>query len=119
MVEERKEYVSLEELCEERVGRDIVETFLPRYGKYIKHRARVPLDVLLRAQRRFMSGRRKDVEGFFVFLLRYLLVKPRIEDDRQAKALLKADGRVMLEIIGQAIGNVSDMVEEVEPEAGE
>jgi hypothetical protein len=119
MAEEGKEYVSLEELCDERPDRDIVETFLPRYGKYIKHRARVPLDLLLRAQRRFMSGRRKDVEGFFVFLLRHVLIQPRIENDRHARALLKADGRVMLEIIGQAIGNVGDLAEEVESEAGE
>ena len=113
------EYITLEELCSEDPERDQAEKFLERYGKSIRYRTRVPLDMFLRAQKRYMSGKKKDSEGFFVFLLRYLLLNPRVENDQQARALLKADGRVMLEIIGEAVGDVSDLEQEVDEEAGE
>ena len=113
------EYITLDELCSEDPERDQAEKFLERYGKSIHYRTRVPLDTFLRAQKRFMSGKKKNTEGFFVFLLRYLLLNPRIENDQQARALLKADGRVMLEIIGEAVGDVSDMQEAADDDAGE
>lgn len=116
---EVKQFVTLEQLCSEDAQRDQAEKYLERYGGWIRYRTRVPLDMLLRAQKRFMSGKKKDNEGFFVFLLRYLLLSPRVDTDEQARALLKADGRVMVEIIGQAVGNVSDMQEEAADEAGE
>jgi len=116
---DEKQFVTLEQLCSEDAQRDQAEKYLERYGGWIRYRTRVPLDMLLRAQRRFMGGKKKDNEGFFVFLLRYLLLNPRIETDEEARALLKADGRVMVEIIGDAVGDVSDMQEEAADEAGE
>ena len=120
MGENGKEYVTLEDLCGEDPDRDIAETPLERYGgKLIKHRTRVPLNLLIKAQQRYMQGRRrKDMQGYFVHLLKYLLIKPRVETHEQAQALLHADGKVMLDIIGQAVGNVEQMMEEAD-EAGE
>ena len=116
---EVKQFVTLEQLCSEDAQRDQAEKYLERYGGWIRYRTRVPLDMLLRAQRRFMGGKKKDNEGFFIYLLRYLLLSPRVDTDEQARSLLKADGRMMVEIIGDAVGNVSDMQEEAADEAGE
>lgn len=115
---ESKRYVSLEDLCGEVPERDQAETFLPRYDGYVKHRTRVPLDLLLKFQERFMSGKRKDVSGFFAALLQYLLLSPRV-DPAQAQLLMKADGRVMLEIVNGAVGDIASMAQESEDEAGE
>ena len=115
----KKKFATLADLCGEVPERDHEETFLPRYEMWIKHRVRVPLDMLLRAQKRFMSGRKKNIEGYFVHMLKYLLLNPRITNDGDAQQLLKADGKVMLDIIGGAIGDVSDLAEEAEFEAGE
>jgi len=116
---EVKQFVTLEQLCSEDAQRDQAEKYLERYGGWIRYRTRVPLDMLLRAQKRFMGGKKKDNEGFFIYLLRYLLLSPRVDTDEQARSLLKADGRMMVEIIGDAVGNVSDMQEEAADEAGE
>lgn len=103
MNEERR-FVTMAELCKEDVERDQAETFLARYGAYIRHRTRVPLNMLLKAQGRFRIGqKRPDTEGYFVYLLRYLLLNPRVESDDEARTLLHADGQVMLDIIGQAV----------------
>lgn len=102
--EPEKRFITLAELCKEDATRDQAETFLPRYNAYIRHRTRVPLVMLLKAQSRFHIGqKRPDSEGYFIYLLRYLLLNPRVESDEEARALLYADGQVMLDIIGQAV----------------
>jgi hypothetical protein len=118
-MDEEKQFVTLEELCSEDVERDQAETYLERYDAWIRYRTRVPLDMLLKAQSRYKVGRKGgNVEGYFVHLLRYLLINPRVEDDQQARALLKADGGVMLDIINSAV-NISSLRQEAEEEAGE
>lgn len=106
MSEEKKErrFITLAELCKEDAERDQTETYLPRYEAYIRHRTRVPLNMLLKAQSRYRLGqKRADTEGYFVYLLRYLMLNPRITTDEEARALLHADGQVMMDIIGQAV----------------
>ncbi|MCK9629036.1 MAG: hypothetical protein M0R37_10645 [Bacteroidales bacterium] len=119
-MDEQKQFVTLADLCKEDATRDQAETFLPRYNAYIRHRTRVPLSMLLKAQSRFRMGqKRADSEGYFIYLLRYLLLNPRVETDEQARTLLHADGQVMMDIIGQAVNTDFEEDEDAADEAGE
>lgn len=119
-MDEQKQFVTLADLCKEDATRDQAETFLPRYNAYIRHRTRVPLSMLLKAQSRFRMGqKRADSEGYFIYLLRYLLLNPRVETDEQARTLLHADGQVMMDIIGQAVNTDLEEDEDAADEAGE
>lgn len=115
---DEEQFITLEELCGEDPKRDQAKKFLERYGKWILYRTRIPLDMLLRLQKKFMSGKNRDVHNYFVALLEYLLLNPHV-DHSQADLLLKADGRVMLEVVGETLGDISALREEVAEEAGE
>ena len=118
--EQEPGFVTLEELCGEDVERDQETRPLERYGgKLIRFRTRVPLQVIISAQKRYMSGKRKDSEGFMVALLKYLLLEPRVTTKAEVDMLRQADGKLMLDIINTAVGNVSDLQEDAEDEAGE
>ena len=116
---DEKRYVTVEELCGEVPERDHADTYLEQYDAWIRHRTRAPLDLVLKLQGRYMSGKRKRTREFFAEMLRYLILKPRIESDQQLQALMKGDAKVLIDIVGQAIGDVGDLREEVEEEAGE
>ena len=114
------EFATLADLCGEEVERDQAEKALPRYGgKLIRYRTRIPLQRLLHAQAKFMGGKRKDTEGFILSLLQYLLLVPKVATKAEVEMLKQADGKVMLEIINEAVGNVADVQEEAEAEVGE
>jgi hypothetical protein len=117
-VEEAHEYVTLEELCEYLPERDVGETHLERYGKWIKYRRRVALERIVYWQRRYM-GKKKDYGGMMTACLVEVMIEPKV-DRQQAAVLLKADGRVMLEIVNEVLGDISeDMEEELADEVGE
>ena len=94
------EYVTMDELCGEDPERDHGETYLPRYGKWIAYRRRVALERIVHWQRKYLGGKRTD--------------------RHRANLLMKADGRVMLEIINEVLGDITEeMEEEVGDEVGE
>jgi len=114
------EFVTLEDLCGENIERDQETRPLERYGgKLIRFRTRVPLQTIISAQKRYMSGKHKDSEGFMLALLKYLLINPRVTSQAEVDLLKQADGKLMLEIINTAVGDMSDLQEEAETEAGE
>ncbi len=121
-----QEFVSLEELCGEDPERDHKVKELPRYSKdskprFIKYRARVPLERLLKLQRKYRMGSPKaDQEGYYAEMLLGLLINPRVPDMAAAKALLKGDGGVLIQIVGEATGAIETEQETaVAEEAGE
>ncbi len=118
--EQEPGFVTLEDLCGEDVERDQEVRPLERYGgKLIRFRTRVPLTMIIGAQKRYMSGKRKDSEGFIMALLKYLLLDPKVTTKAEVDMLRQADGKLMLDIINTAVGNVSDLQEDAEDEAGE
>ena len=118
--EQEPGFVTLEDLCGEDVERDQEVRPLERYGgKLIRFRTRVPLTMIIGAQKRYMSGKRKDSEGFIMALLKYLLLDPKVTSKAEVDMLRQADGKLMLDIINTAVGNESDLQEDAEDEAGE
>lgn len=123
VVEQATQFVTLADLCGEVPERDHKVKVLPRYGKSIKYRARVPLDRLLKLNRKYkMSSENKaDREGYYAELLMGLLIDPRVPDIQTAKALLKGDGGLLMQIVGEATGAVEteEEGEEIKDEVGE
>lgn len=116
---EGRSYATLEELCGEDAVRDRGETYLPRYGKWIAYRRRVSLEKIVRWQKRFLAGKRKDMGGMMKACLVEVMIEPRV-DRSQADLLMKADGRVMLEIVNEVMGDITeDMEEDITDEVGE
>ena len=113
------EYITIEELVGEDPERDHLEKELEHYGKKIKYRAKLPLETLLRYQRRFLTGRKKRTGMFIAAILRHVLLVPKINDDRTAALLLKGDGGVLMDIVNDVIGGMSDELLEGEDESGE
>ena len=111
-------YVTLEELTTEDSVRDRGETYLPRYGGWIAYRARVPLERIVFWQRRYLGGKKRDMGGMILACLTEVLLEPRVTRE-QATLLLKADGRVMLEIVNDILGDITEGEEEVLDEVGE
>lgn len=122
MTEEKKltekDFATLEELCSEVPERDHKNMYLPRYNKWIRHRLRVPFEKLMYAQKRFMTGKKKDLQGYMVHLLKYIILKPAV-DDKTTRLMLKADGKILLDVIGAVLGDISDLAAEMEEEEEE
>ena len=113
------EYVTMDELCSEDPERDHGETYLPRYGKWIAYRRRVALERIVYWQRKYLGGKRKDYGGMMTACLVEVMLTPRV-DRHRANLLMKADGRVMLEIVDEVLGDITEeMEEEVGDEVGE
>ena len=113
------EYVTMDELCGEDPERDHGETYLPRYKRWIRYRRRVALERIVHWQRRYLTGKRKDYGGMMTACLVEVMLTPRV-DRNQAHLLMKADGRVMLEIVNEVLGDITEeMEEEVGDEVGE
>lgn len=90
--------VTLDELCEVKTK----TVPLAKYGgKTITYRTMVPLDVLAQFQALYMSNGKRDLLEYFKALLKYVLVGPAVQTEAQARALIKADAAVMLQIIGE------------------
>ena len=112
-------YATLEELCGEDAERDRGETYLPRYGKWIAYRRRVALERIVYWQRKYLAGKKKDYGGMMTACLVEVMLEPHV-DRSQAHLLMKADGRVMLEIVDEVLGDISEeMEEDVDDEVGD
>jgi hypothetical protein len=116
--EEEITFVSVEELCGEEPERDHKNTYLERYSKWIKHRTRAPWTVIAGAQRKHMLGGKRDLEGFYVELFKYLVLEPKLTEVA-ARALRNADGAVVQQIVNDAIGGSAELVQEASADAGE
>lgn len=117
---EVKRYVTLADLCGEDAERDQEEMFLARYDGWIRFRVRIPLTIILQSRKRFKMGTsNEDTEGYFAHLLKYLLLNPKVEDAKEARALLQGDGGVLMSIVNRALQSLSTAESEATAESGE
>jgi hypothetical protein len=65
-----------------------------------------------------MLGGKRDLEGFYVELFKYLVLEPRLTDVA-ARALRNADGAVVQQIVNDAIGGSAVLEQEASADAGE
>ena len=105
---EEKQYASLGDLCE--AGR-FVDKFYPdlgRGGAWVRYNTFIAMDVMLAVQAKYqmMSGTasKRNSRGFIMDMLKRVLVKPAIRTDEDARLLLKANSRVLLDILGEVLG---------------
>ncbi len=114
----KKDFATWEDLCSEVPERDHEDMHLPRYNKWIRHRLRVPFEKLMYAQKRFMTGKKKDLQGYMVHLLKYIILEPAVTD-KTTRLMFKADGKVLLDVISAVLGDISDLAAEMEEEEEE
>lgn len=118
VVEERT-WASWENLCEQKDR--TVDKFLPKLKVWVRYRDFIALDRLMGIQRKYgmVGGGKRDVTGYMVALLRAVMVHPKIRTEADARAVKKADGRAMLMIIGDVLGEEDESYIALREELGE
>lgn len=74
--------------------------YIDKYRKWIEYLDRVPLDEMVKIQARYLGGGRKDMAGYMIAVLKYVMITPKVTSDN---VLMKADSGLLLTIVGDVV----------------
>ena len=87
-------------------------------GKYVQHLSFVPFDKLIEFQAKHGLGtpHNRDLLGYMIEILKYVMVKPKIASPEEARAAAKGNSTLLLGII-ESVASKKD-AEEIREQLG-
>lgn len=116
---EEERFATMEDLCE---GAKFVDKYYPQLQAKIRYRNFIPLDRLLQLQAKhnMLTGGRgqRDSKGFLISVLKEVLIVPRIQTPETERALLKGNAAVLLDVLGEVLGQQEESFKAVVEDLG-
>jgi len=105
--EEKKPDVRLATWDDLACSPNVVDKYFASIDKTVQFREFIPMERLLELQTRFgMTGGRgrRNSKGFFIAILKEVLVSPAIKTKADERLVMKANSKVMMDVVGEVLG---------------